>query len=229
MKFIEQNGMARLVKAIVTKIKDGAWLPVKAGRDADENIVEGAVTEGVGTTASGLCAHAEGKNTTASGNYSHAEGISSSASGTDAHAEGAGAIASGTASHAEGRGTTASGGHSHAEGQYTTASGGYSHAEDRYTTASGAFAHAQGFYNYDDASFIDMVGIGNSTTKKNAVVIYVERNTNGALIPTAPKNGYQYLIGVGGYTGQAVTAGMKSVQEVIDDFEARISALESQI
>lgn len=227
MKIIDQNGIARLVKSIVTKIKDGAWLPVKVGRDADENIVEGAVTEGVGTTASGICAHAEGKSTTASGNYSHAEGISSSASGTDAHAEGSNTIASGTCAHAEGRYTTASGGHSHAEGQYTTASGNYSHAEGRYTTASGLFTHAQGFCNYDDASFIDMVGIGNVARKMNAVVICVGRNANGSIDIGAQKHGYQYLIGVGGYKGQAVTADMRSVQEVIDDFEARISALEN--
>lgn len=32
MKVIEQNGIARLVKSIVTKIKDGAWLPVAGQR-----------------------------------------------------------------------------------------------------------------------------------------------------------------------------------------------------
>lgn len=214
MKFVEQNGIARLVEAIVKKIKDGAWLPVKAGRDADGNVVEGAVTEGVGTTASGLCAHAEGKNTTASG--------------LEAHAEGASTIASGTCAHAEGRNTDASGTHSHAEGQYTTASGRYSHTEGRFITASGTYTHAQGCFNYDDPSFIDMIGIGNSANKRNASVIYVARTTSGVADPTAVKNGYQYLIGVGGYQGQAVTVGMKSVQEVIADFERRIAALENR-
>lgn len=229
MKIIEQSGMARLVKAIITKIKDGVWLPVKAGRDADGNVVEGAVAEGGDTTASGFYAHAEGKNTTASGNYSHAEGISSLASGTDAHAEGSTTIASGVCAHAEGRNTDASGVCAHAEGQNTTASGKYSHTEGRFITASGTYTHAQGCFNYDNPSFIDMIGVGNSANKRNASVIYVARTKSGVADPTAAKNGYQYLIGVGGYQGQAVTADMKSVQEVIDDFEARISLLENSI
>ena len=33
------------------------------------------------------------------------------------------------------------------------------------------------------------------------------------------QNGYKYLIGVGGYEGQALKAGMKSVQEVFADLE----------
>lgn len=42
--------------------------------------------------------------------------------------------------------------------------------------------------------------------------------------PTDPKNGYQYLLGVGGYQGQAIAEGMKSVQEVIADLEKGVEA-----
>ena len=209
MKVVEQNGITRFVKNLVTKIKNGAWLPVKAGGG------QYAVAESDGV-AEGDYSHAEGSETESSGQMSHAEGNRTDASGED--------------SHAEGISTTASGYGSHSEGISTTSSGQASHAEGIGTTVTSRASHAQGSYNYDDPSFIDMVGIGgNSVTKKNAVVIYVKRNTNGIPIPTDPKNGYQYLIGVGGYTGQMVTSDMKSVQEVIDDFEARISALESQI
>lgn len=49
MEFIERNGIARLVEAIVTKIKDGAWLPVKAGRDADGSITKDKIATGAVT------------------------------------------------------------------------------------------------------------------------------------------------------------------------------------
>lgn len=223
MKVVEQNGITRFVKNLVTKIKNGAWLPVRVGNGNH------AVAES-GGVADGNYSHAEGFETESSGNMSHAEGNDTRASGVESHAEGYNTDASGEDSHAEGISTTASGYGSHAEGISTTSSGQASHAEGIGTTVTSRASHAQGSYNYDDPSFIDMVGIGgNSVTRKNAVVIYVKRNTNGIPISTDLKNGYQYLIGVGGYKGQAVTAGMKSVQEVIDDFEARISALESQI
>lgn len=222
MKVIEQNGIARFVKTLVTKIKNGAWLPVSAGSG------EYAVAESYGV-AEGNYSHAEGYETESSGEKSHAEGNGAIASGVESHAEGYQSEASGEDSHAEGIITEAKGYASHSEGISTTAIGRSSHAEGKNTTVIGNFSHAQGSYNYDNASFIDMVGIGNSNSRKNASAIYVGRTSDGDINSTNPKNGYQYLIGVGGYKGQAVTAGIKSVQEVIDDFEARISALESQI
>lgn len=130
---------------------------------------------------------------------------------------------------AEGNGTTADGDYSHAEGNVTEAMGESSHAEGVNTVASGKASHAQGFFNYDDPFFIDTVGVGNDKhTKKNASVIYVKRNVDtGDPDPSDPKNGYQYLIGIGGYQGQDIAEGMKSVQEVIADLEKGVAASET--
>ena len=158
----------------------------------------------------------QGATTTASGDWSHAEGDSSTASGY--------------ASHAEGQMTIASGDFSHAEGEECEARGDYSHTEGQMAIASGTFSHAQGYYNYDDVAFIDMVGVGDTNgVTKNASVIRVGRDTNGSIDGTDPKNGYQYLLDVGGYKGQAVTEGMKSVQEVIADLEKGVEAAQQTI
>lgn len=128
----------------------------------------------------------------------------------------------------EGYGTTANGYASHAEGEYTFASGSHSHAEGDHTKAHGRYSHAQGSYNYDDPSFIDTIGVGNNDSHtKNASVIYVGRNNNGELNLSDQKNGYQYLLGVGGYQGQDIAEGMKSVQEVIADLEKGVAATET--
>lgn len=147
--------------------------------------------------------------------------------GTKSIAEGKDTTADGDFSHAEGKDTTASGYASHAQGMSTIASGDYSHAEGFGTTASGNFSHAQGCYNYDDLSFINMVGVGKDTVKKNASVIYVQRDMVNEPDQNDPKNGYQYLLGVGGYQGEAIAEGMKSVQEVIADLEKGVAATET--
>lgn len=154
-----------------------------------------------------------GKDTSADGEYSHAEGRE--------------AIATGDYSHAEGEATTAGGLASHVEGEYNNALGDYSHAEGGHTTVSGQYSHAQGFSNYEDPSFIDMIGVGNNSNKKNASVIYVGRDELEEVDPSNPKNGYQYLLGVGGYQGQDIAEGMKSVQEVIADLEKGVAATET--
>lgn len=151
--------------------------------------------------------------TTARGSYSHAEG-----SGTNAN---------GYSAHAEGNNTTAGHAYSHAEGNCSMANGENSHAEGDSTKTSGYASHAQGSYNYDNPSFMDMVGVGDYDTAKNASVIYVKRASGGYPDQSDPKNGYQYLLGVGGYQGQAVTEGMKSVQEVITDLEKGVAATET--
>lgn len=133
----------------------------------------------------------------------------------------------GTKSIAEGKDTTADGDFSHAEGKDTTASGNGSHAEGLSTKASGYASHAQGCFNYDDLSFINMVGVGKDTVKKNASVIYVQRDMVDEPDQDNPKNGYQYLLGVGGYQGEAIAEGMKSVQEVIADLEKGVAATET--
>lgn len=210
MKLMDSIGIKRFVSKILevigNKVAKGEWLPIKKGVDNNGNVVQYAVAEGQDTTASGRTSHAEGSGTTASGNNSHAEGVR----------------------------TTASGLSSHAQGFNTTASGSYSHAEGYKTMASGGASHAQGSSNYDDPSFIYMVGVGintNSTNiiKQNASVIYVGRDSKGRVDPSNPKNGYQYLIGIGGYQGQAIGTDTKSIQEVIEDFESRISVLENSL
>ena len=238
-KFIDSLGLKRLVTKIGEAVGNGTWLPVKKGDG------EGAVVEGEDTTASGLYSHAQGFSSTASGPYSHAEGSNTYAEGKGSHAEGTGAEGTGDYSHAEGSNTTAEGMGSHAEGSATTASGTYSHAEGDTSTAkgmgshaegynievTGKCSHAQGFYNYNNSSFIDIVGVGgvsdDELIRKNASVIYVKRDTSSDIDPSDPKNGYQYLIGVGGYQGQDIAEGMKSVQEVIADLEKGVAASET--
>lgn len=139
-------------------------------------------------------------------------------------------MADGPYSQAEGYSVATGGRASHAEGSYTLANGDYSHAEGYNTKTEGKASHAQGSYNYDDASFIDMVGVGRGGEEKitkNASAIYVGRTSEGIVDPSDPKNGYQYLLGVGGYQGQAIAEGMKSVQEVIVDLEKGVAATET--
>lgn len=138
-----------------------------------------------------------GGNNLATKKYSYAEGNNTTASGICSHAEGDSNMALGMASHVEGLGNEASGQMSHAEGFYTK--------------VSGPNSHAQGSYNYNNESFIDMVGVGNANTRKNASIICYYAHED-------PKNGYQYLLGVGGYRGQEI-GNAKSVQEVFTDLE----------
>lgn len=162
----------------------------------------------------GSKAFATNSDCTASGNYSHAEGV-----GT----------AVGYSSHAEGI-STASGNYAHSEGGHTRARGINSHSEGDYTIAGGFCSHAQGIYNIDSVNAIHSVGIGDATTRKNAEYIYAKNNTNGTAIVDDPKNGYKYLIGVGGYDGISTdNTTYKSVQEVIADLTARIEQLETKV
>ena len=203
--------------SIVAAYNDHFILPTASGKYA--------TAEGAGT-ASGYSSHAEG-NGTASGNTSHAEGYGK-ASGDFSHAEGSG-TASGMRSHAEGNTTKAQGIHSHAEGSETRATGSYSHAEGWLTTAKGPGSHAEGYHNVENSNCIHSVGIGSDRydgSGKNAEYIYMlakdEYNWQDD-----PKNGYKYLIGVGGYDGISTdNSTYKSVQEVIADLTARIEQLE---
>ena len=247
--------VSKILEVIGNKVARGEWLSVMNGygknavqehqdceAGGDYSHAEGYKTtakgqyshaEGSENTAEELGSHAEGSETTARGQYSHAEGAATTANGNYSHAEGSGTTASGNFSHSEGFGTTTNGELSHAEGKDTTASGFGSHAEGISTIASGFGSHAEGSCNYEDVTFIHTIGVGfkKSNTKfikRNAVVIYVARKAGEPINPTAPKNGYQYLLGVGGYKGQAIEDGMKSIQEVIADLESRITALENR-
>ena len=93
-------------------------------------------------------------------------------------------------------------------GNANKALGMYSHAEGYTTVASGAFAHAEGTYNFNDSSAIHMVGIGNSgLMRQNAHVI--------------KHNGDHFIIGIGGYEGQA-TDSAQSLQEVINSMQPTV-------
>lgn len=106
--------------------------------------------------------------------------------------------------------------YSHAEGFRTTASGYCSHAEGDSTTASGYYSHAEGTHNVKDIHAIHSVGIGNSKVSKNAEYIYIGTDAYSDIDVSNPKNGYKYLIGVGGYDGVSTdNSKYKSVQEVI--------------
>ena len=186
--------------------------------------------EGGGTKAQRNFAHSEGNATVANGMCSHAEGSATKAQGDSAHAEGNATKALDDHSHAEGKNTTASGPRSHAEGIYTNASGYNSHTEGDNTIASGYCSHAQGCYNIENINAIHSVGIGNNTTRKNAEYIYAKNNENGYGFIDDPKNGYKYLIGVGGYDGISTdNTTYKSVQEVIADLTSRIEQLETKV
>lgn len=243
---------------ISQKVINGAWVPVKAGRNSEGDIIEGAVSEGketvtnaeyahaegLRTVATGMYSHAEGDNTTALNNSSHAEGNNTKANGDCSHAEGYRSVATGNYSHAEGCDTQAISYGSHAEGYQTQASSSYSHSEGYQTkalgfcshaegyavSAKGNYAHCEGIYNYDSNDFIKVLGVGNSDDNRvNAEVVYVKRGENGVPISSDPKNGCKYILGIGGYTGKAITEGMKSIQEVISDLLSRIAILEAKV
>lgn len=190
-------------KYVAQQVTDGAWIPVKAGRDKNGVIVDGAVAEGLNTRAIHRCSHAEGKNTVTAGYCSHAEGLNTETSGQGAHAEGLNTKAVGVGSHAEGKGVE----------------------------VLCWYGHGEGAYNYGKTSFIRTLGVGNSESNRvNAEAVYVKKSSDGNSlpIPSDPKNGYKYLLGIGGYTGKDITEGMKSIQEVISDLLSRIAILEAK-
>ena len=205
-----------IYKYVAQQVTDGAWIPVKAGRDENGVIVDGAVTEGINTSARGKGAHAEGYITIAKDFYSHAEGIN--------------AIAEGFGSHAEGERSRAKGRCAHAEGLNTIAEGVYSHAEGSGVKVSSHYTHAEGTYNYyDSTDFIRLLGVGSSDSDRiNAEAVYIKRSDSSLPDTSNPKNGYKYLLGIGGYTGKNITEGMKSIQEVISDLLSRIAILEAK-
>lgn len=181
-------------------------------------------------TASGSSSFAEGCNTKALAPYTHVEGYATTANGTCAHAEGDSTQATQPGAHAEGYHTLANTIGSHAEGYYTMSKGLYSHAEGHYTETNSFAAHVQGTYNVANKNAIYSVGIGNTTTRKNAEYIYAKNTENSNNLVDDPKNGYKYLIGVGGYDGISTdNTTYKSVQEVIADLTARIEQLETKV
>lgn len=177
------------VDNIKNKIQNGEWLPVRKGSGNDSVIVGGT--------------------NTATNDYSYAEGDQTSSIGH--------------ACHAEGNHTSAAAWSSHAEGGYTEINCDYSHAEGYCTNFGDGFAkgvHVQGIANYHTSgnNIIHDVGIGTITWGDNGPI--ANRLSAETILHTnTERNGYKYLIGVGGYQGQAIKQGMKSVQEVFADLE----------
>lgn len=128
---------------------------------------------------------------------------------------------------------TASGGYSYAEGFFGNAKGDASHAEGVLTSAIGYSSHAQGMRNVIDKCAIHSIGIGTGIGNdyyRNAEYIYLKNSEDGTELSVDPKNGYKYLIGVGGYDGISTdTTTYKSVQEVIADLTSRIEQLETKV
>lgn len=108
--------------------------------------------------------------------------------------------------------------------------GRYSHAEGYGTTASGNYSHAEGAYNVKDTHAIHSVGIGNDSISKNAEYIYIGTAEFNGIDTSDPKNGYKYLIGVGGYDGISTdNSKYKSVQEVIAKLTAGMRVLQMPV
>lgn len=126
--------------------------------------------------------------------------------------------------------TNANGPFSFAEGFFTKTERTGSHAEGSHTIAVGNFSHAQGVYNVGNANAIHSVGIGTDKNRKTAEYIYAVANEFSYGAQDDPKNGYKYLIGVGGYDGISIDdSTYKSVQEVIADLTTRIEQLETKV
>lgn len=211
------NGKATLDE-VKAKVQGGAWLCIRPGSGSQSIIAccndannayarsEGSFALGVGANAEGNYSFAHGSNVHAGGEWSHAEGASNNARSIYSHAEGYGTNAGARAAHSEGAGTAANHDYSHTEGFFTQST----------MTAS----HSEGYYNYYTLDkCVSSIGVGIAGKKLNArVVIY----NSGQ-----PNNGYMYLLGVGGYEGQGIEDGMKSVQEVIKDHETDIAELKT--
>ena len=138
--------------------------------------------------------------------------------------------ATGQYAFASGLQTQASGLYSHAEGVFSIASGNYSHAEGSNAKPKGERAevasqggHAEGVCTYlnDNEDVIHHVGVGYYNDKLSTDVIL--RKYGDA------KNGYQYMIGIGGYNGKDITDSTRSLQEVVADYGQRITSTESSL
>jgi len=118
------------------------------------------ITQGYHTTAYATGSHSEGKGTATYADYSHAEGVNTYTYNTGAHSEG--------------YQTNAAAEYSHAEGVHTQASGYASHAEGFYTQTSNDYCHVMGTYNVDTDYTVMQVGIGDSSTRKNAFEVFTD-------------------------------------------------------
>lgn len=158
----------------------------------------------------------EGENSIVSGN-------GCSATGQYAFARGMSTTASGIYSYAEGVFSIASGNYSHAEGSNAKPKGEYSHAEGERTEVASQGGHAEGVCTYlnDNEDVIHHVGVGYYNDKLSTDVIL--RKYGDA------KNGYQYIIGIGGYNGKEITDATQSLQEVIKGHDTTITSTANRV
>ena len=128
-------------------------------------------------------------------------------------------------SHAEGSETQALGYASHAEGLRTIARGYRAHTEGQDTCILSTGGHAQGMANFhtNDLSVIHDIGIGTvvDSTDTDGTPTVTRLSAEATLHTEDGRNGYKYLIGVGGYQGQEIGSA-NSVQEVIADLAKRV-------
>ena len=179
---------------------------------------DGAVREGVDTSATGAYSHAEGYETIAAGQGSHAEGCTSAANGEWSHAEGNNTVAE-FGAHSEGLATKALGDGSHAEGSITIAGGFFSHAEGENTIASHAGQHVQGRFNVPDGDYEDV------TERANPGLLHIVGNgddeNNRSNAHTLDQDGTAWFAGnvyVGSTGGKNRDAGSKKLatEEYVD-------------
>lgn len=160
-------------------------------------------------TAEGAYSHAEGTHTYAKGTAAHVEGNQTEAEGYAGHAEGQETYAKGFVSHSEGWKTQANGAQSHAEGYLSKTTAANAHAEGLDTRAFNEAEHAEGAYNKSNTGNSiaqktrHSVGIGTSTTRKNAFEIM--------------QNGDAYFYGVGTYNGTNPISGKNDLKTILNN------------
>jgi len=124
------------------------------------------------------------------------------------------------------------GDYSVAEGCKNSCASSYSHVEGIGNSCECDGSHIGGTYciEFDPSGHSAMwaVGIGQSESERKCAAFIGMETYHGENDYTEPKNGYLYLVDVGGFNGQSIDyTQYKSVQEVIADLTARIEALEA--
>lgn len=240
-KYLDETGLNRLWAKIKSLVSDATVVTKGDGKSSIQSInsYEDGALNAEGGTASGDFAVALGMGTEATGECAFAEGYLSVASASGSHAEGSFTTASGSDSHAEGNHTVAAGFGSHAEGENNNASGDFSHAEGRFTEAKAPFSHVEGTCNKPTSLSIHSVGIGDieESVQKSAEEIYhptyYDDNMGSYRAQTDTKDGYKYLIGIGGFDGMnfekddALNPDIKSVQEVINEATTKLDSIDA--
>lgn len=241
-KYLDETGLNRLWAKIKSLVSDATVVTKGDGKSSIQSInsYEDGALYAEGGTASGDFAVALGMGTEATGESAFAAGWCSVASASESHAEGSFTTASGSDSHAEGNHTVASGPASHAEGDATKATGYFSHSEGNNTEAKAPFSHVEGTCNKPTSLSIHSVGIGDieESVQKSAEEIYhptyFDEDMTGSYRPkTDTKDGYKYLIGIGGFDGtnfekdDALNPDIKSVQEVINEAITKLDSIDA--